>query len=130
VRRQGFWQHIAACLALGALALSVLGGCAQTPVPHAALHAAELAVARARSAGAERDAPAELARAEEALQAAHAAVRARAHERARTLAEQALVDAELAEVEAQAAQAQGTASRLRQQVEQQHRSVAPGGDGA
>jgi hypothetical protein len=111
---------------VGALALSLLGGCAQAPVPHAELHAAELAIARARSAGAERDAPAELARAAEALQAAHAAVRARDHGRARALAEQALVDAELAEAEAQAAQAQATASRLRQQVERQHRGIVPG----
>jgi hypothetical protein len=48
-------------------------------------------------------------------------VRAKAPDRARTLAEQASVDAELAEIETQAAQAQAIASQLRQQVEQQPR---------
>jgi hypothetical protein len=112
------------------LVLVALAGCAQAPVPHEALATAEVAVARARTAGAERHAPVELTRAEEKLQAAHAAVRVRAHGRARALAEQALVDAELAEVEAQAAQAQEVARRLRERVEQQHRRLAPGGNGA
>jgi Domain of unknown function (DUF4398) len=123
-------RHGAACLVASALVLAALAGCAQAPVADEALAAAELAVARARSAGAEGHAPAELTRAEEKLQAARAAVRAQAHGRARALAEQALVDAELAEVQAQAVQARASAKRLRQQVEQPHRRVAPGGNGA
>jgi Domain of unknown function (DUF4398) len=130
VRGENFRRDIAARLAAGALALAALAGCTQAPVPQEALAVAEIAVARARTAGAERHAPVELTRAEEKLRAAHAAVRARANGRARTLAEQALVDAELAEVEAQAAQAGATARRLRQRVEQQHRRVAPGAKGA
>jgi hypothetical protein len=123
-------RRAAACLAGSAFALAALAGCAQAPVPNRALNAAELTIARARAAGAERHAPVELARAEEKLQAARAAVRAKAPERARALAEQASADAELAEIEAQAAQAQAIASELRQQVEQQPRRVASGGDGA
>jgi hypothetical protein len=119
-----------AWLAVSALALAVLGGCAQAPLPHEVLSAAELTIARARGAGAERHAPVELARAEEKLQAAQAAAQAKAPERARSLAEQASADAELAEIEAQAAQAQAIATQLRQQVEQQPRRVATGGDGA
>jgi hypothetical protein len=123
-------QRVAAGLVAGALVLVALAGCAQAPVPHQALATAEIAVARARTVGAERHAPVELARAAEKLQAAHAAVQVKAHGRARALAEQALVDAELAEVEAQAAQAQESASRLRERVEQRHRQIVPGGAGA
>jgi hypothetical protein len=127
---QGARRRVAACLVARALVLVALAGCAQAPAPHEQLSTAELALARARTAGAERHAPVELARAADKLQAAHAAVRARVYLRARILAEQALVDAELAEVEAQAAQAQGTARHLRERVEQQHRHRVPGGDGA
>lgn len=127
---QGVRQRVSACLVAGALVLVALAGCAQAPVPHEQLTTAQLALARARTAGAERHAPVELARAEEKLQGALAAVRVKAHARARILAEQALVDAELAEVEAQAAQAKETAKRLRERVEQQHRRIVPGGDGA
>jgi hypothetical protein len=119
----------AACLAARAFALAFLAGCAQAPLPDEALSAAELTIARARAAGAERHAPAELARAEEKLQAAQAAVRAKAPERARTLADQALLDAELAEIAAQAAQAEAIASRLRQHVGQPSRRLARGGTG-
>jgi uncharacterized protein YaiL (DUF2058 family) len=123
-------RRAAACLVASGFALAALAGCAQAPVPDEALSAAELTIARARAVGAERHAPVELARAEEKLQAAQAAVRANAPERARTLAEQASVDAELAETQTQAAQAQAIASQLRQQVEQQPRRLARGGDGA
>jgi hypothetical protein len=128
VRDRGSQQRLAGRLIAGVLGLVALAGCAQAPVPDAALANAEIAVARARSAGAERHAPIELTRAQEKLQAAHAAVGVKAHARARVLAEQALVDAELAEVEALAAQAEATARHLRQRVEQQHRRVAPGGN--
>jgi Domain of unknown function (DUF4398) len=127
VRNQGSQQRLAARLIAGVLVLVALVGCAQAPVPHAALASAEMAVARARAAGAERHVQVGLTRAQEKLRAAHAAVRVKAHGRARALAEQALVDAELAEVEARAAQAEAEAGRLRQRVEQQHRRVAPGG---
>jgi hypothetical protein len=125
----GLRRRITARLAAAALALVVLAGCAQAPVPQEALSAAELAIARARVAGAEHHAPLELARAEDKLRSAHAALQAKANARAHTLAEQALVDAELAEVAAQATQAQTTASQLRQGIDQQHRRVAPGGAG-
>ena len=130
MRGRAVGQRVAACLVAGALVLAALGGCAQAPVPHEILTAAEIAVARARTAGAERHAPDALTRAEAKLQAAHAAARAQAYGRARSLAEQALVDAELAEVEAQTAQAQETARRLRERVEQRHRRVTPGGNRA
>jgi hypothetical protein len=115
---------------LGVVAvLAALAGCAQAPVPHEALTTADLAVARARTAGALNHASVELARAEAKLEQARAAVRAKAHERARTLAEQALVDAELAEVKAQAAQEEASARSLRERVAMQHRQLAPADNG-
>ena len=115
---------------LGVVAvLAALAGCAQAPVPHEALTTADLAVARARTAGAANHASVELARAEAKLEQARAAVRAKAHERARTLAEQALVDAELAEVKAQAAQEEVSARSLRERVAMQHRQLAPADNG-
>jgi hypothetical protein len=128
VRNQGSQERLVARLIAGVLVVVALAGCAQVPVPHQALANAEMAVARAHTAGAERHAPVELTRGEEKLQAAYAAVRVKAHGRARAMAEQALVDAELAEVEAEAAQAEATARHLRQRVERQHRRVAPGGN--
>lgn len=119
----------AARRAIAVLALAALVGCAQAPVPHGALATADLAMARARTAGAAHHASAELARAEAKLEAARAAVQAKAHERARTLAEQALVDAELAEVKAQAVQAEASARGLRDRMELQHRRLAPADNG-
>jgi hypothetical protein len=112
-----------------AAVLAALAGCAQAPVPHEALSTADLAVVRARTAGAAEHAAVELARAEAKLEGARAAVRAKAHDRARTLAEQALVDAELAEVRAQAAQEEASARSLRERVAMQHRQLAPADNG-
>ena len=116
---------------LGVVAvLAALGGCAQAPVPHEALTTADLAVARARTAGAADYASIELARAAAKLEAAHAAIQAKAHERARTLAEQALVDAELAEAMAQIAQEKTSVRSLRERVAMQHRQLAPADNGS
>jgi hypothetical protein len=122
----------APCVAarLGVVALlAALTGCAQAPVPHEALTTADLAVARARMAGAADYASIELARAEAKLEAAQAAIQAKAHEQARTLAEQALVDAELAEAMAQIAHEKANARSLREHVELQHGQLAPADNG-
>jgi septal ring factor EnvC (AmiA/AmiB activator) len=105
-----------------------LAGCAAPPVPHDALAAAELALDRAEAAGAAEHAPDELAIARAKLEAAQAAIRAKAHEAARLLAEQAAIDARVAEAAAQATQTQAAADRLRARLEQQHRRLAPGAD--
>jgi uncharacterized protein involved in exopolysaccharide biosynthesis len=112
-------------LAVAAAALVALAGCSASPVPHEALVTAELAVDQAEIAGAERHAPDELARAQAKLEAANLAIKAKAHDRARVLAEQATMDARVAEVEAQAAQAEAAAERLRAVLERQHRKVIP-----
>jgi Domain of unknown function (DUF4398) len=121
-------RGMAARLAVAAI-VAALAGCAQAPVPHEAMTTADLALARARTAGAADHAAVELARAEAKLQEARAAIRAKAHERARGMAEQALVDAELAEIKAQAAQEQASARRLREPVALQHRQLAPADNG-
>ncbi len=121
-------RGVAARLGVVAL-LAPLAGCAQAPVPHEALSTADLALARARAAGAADYASIELARAAAKLEAAHAAIQAKAHEQARALAEQALVDAELAEVMAQIANEKASARRLREDVELQHRQLAPADNG-
>ena len=129
VRLRGRRRGGAAILGLTIVALIALAGCRAAPVPSEALTTADLAVARARTAGAAQHAAVEFARAEAKLEAAHAAVQSRDHERARTLAEQALVDAELAELKAQAAQAEAGTRRLRERVDLQNRKLALGENG-
>jgi superfamily II RNA helicase len=85
------------CLVLSAsLALLMLGGCANDPVPTEQLRLSEQAVAQARSMEAS-EAYEELVRAESNLSAARAALAAGDNREARMLAEQAELDARLAE---------------------------------
>ena len=123
----GLWA--AARLGMAILALVAPAGCSTGPVPSRELTAADLAVARARTAGAAHYASAELALAEAKLEAADAAIQAKAHERARILAEQAMVDAELAEAKAEAVQAQAATRRLREGLEARNRRLTPAEDG-
>jgi hypothetical protein len=111
------------------VALVALAGCVQSPVPSQAMATAELALGRAELAGAAEHAPDELARAQAKLEAAQAAIRARAHEDARLLAEQAAIDARVAEAAARAAQTEAAADELRARLEYQHRQLALGTDG-
>jgi hypothetical protein len=113
---------------LAALVLLAVAGCAAPPVPHAALAAAELAFDRAETAGTAEHAPDELAIARAKLEAAQAAIRAKANEAARLLAEQAAIVAGVAVAAAQAAQTEAAADRLRTRLEAQHRRLAPGAD--
>lgn len=129
VRNSGRARCTATRLGMGAV-LAVVAACAQAPIPHQAMTAADLAMARARTAGAADHAAVELARAEAKLAAARAAIRAKAHDRARTLAEQAMVDAELAESRAQAAQEEASARELRARIALQHRQLSPAEDGS
>ena len=114
------------CPTMVVLALLALAGCAAPPVPHDALAAAKLGLDQAEMAGAAQHAPDELGRARAKLEAAQAAIRARANAKARLLAEQAAMDARVAEVEAQAAQSEAAADRMRARLEQRHGQLAPG----
>ena len=91
-----------------------LAACASdVPPPTAQLGASSQAILTAERAGALQYAPAEYQSAREKLAAADAAMRADERTRARRLAEEAQVEAELATVRSQRANAQQAASAVR-----------------
>jgi hypothetical protein len=90
-------------LALASSLVLVLGACASAPVPTEKLAVAEAAVERANTAGTSENAPGELQIALAKLASARQAVTDKDYERARRLAEQAEVDAQVAELHAQSA---------------------------
>jgi hypothetical protein len=96
--------------------LSVLAACTSVPAPVQDMANAERAVQEAAAADAGALAPTELDKARRKLEAAKGALAAQENLRARQLAEQALVDAELAEVTASAEQAARTAAEIRAQI--------------
>ena len=83
-----------------AVAVIMLGmaSCASAPPPTEEIAAAQLAVRQVQNSPAQTHAPAELRQARNKLEAAEQAMDAEAHVRARRLAEQAVVDAQLADV--------------------------------
>ena len=89
-------------LAAAALVLTLLGACAGTPPPVAQMAVAEASVKRAGSTSTTETAAAELRVATDKLAAARSALTAGDHDRARQLAEQATLDAQVAELHAQA----------------------------
>jgi hypothetical protein len=100
-----------------------LGGCASTPAPLEQMAVADAAVKRANNASTVESAPAELAVAVAKLNSARDAQNAKDYERARRLAEQAEVDAQVAEVRAQsvrqrkaAQESQDAARALREEI--------------
>lgn len=90
-------------VALASSLVLVLGACASAPVPTEKLAVAEAAVERANTAGTSENAPGELQIALAKLASARQAVADEDYERARRLAEQAEVDAQVAELHAQSA---------------------------
>jgi hypothetical protein len=90
-------------LALASSLVLVLGACASAPVPTEKLAVAEAAVERANTAGTSENAPGELQIALAKLASARQAATDKDYERARQLAEQAEVDAQVAELHAQSA---------------------------
>jgi biopolymer transport protein ExbB/TolQ len=99
-------------LALSAL---VMVSCASAPIPVEKLAVAAAAVERANTASTRESAPAELQTAIGKLASAREAVDRRDYERAEQLAEQAILDAQLAELHAQAVRA-GVAARETQEA--------------
>lgn len=96
------------------LALAVLAACASTPPPKSELAVAEAAVANASSAGALQFAPAELRSAQDKLVRAQAAMAAKEHAQALTLAMEASADAQLAAAATRAAKAQRAADEVQE----------------
>jgi hypothetical protein len=95
--------------------LFAVAACASVPAPVQEVADAERAVQAAADAGAGTLAPAELEKARRKLDAARSALQAQQHLQARQLAEQALVDAELAQVTARAEEAARSTS-IRAQI--------------
>jgi predicted lipid-binding transport protein (Tim44 family) len=105
------------CLSIGAVSL----GCAAPRSSTRAVSQAELAVQDATVSEADAYAPADLRLAREKLDRAQAAYDDGEYDRARRLAEEALVDAQLAEARAENEQATTEARRLESDVEVLHR---------
>lgn len=100
-------------LALTTLAL----GCSTPRAPAQAVAQAEEAVARADIGESAEHAPLELRLAREKLEEARTRLRDGDYTEARRMAEQALVDVQLAEAKAGSAQARETARTLRESIE-------------
>ncbi|MGE0684063.1 MAG: DUF4398 domain-containing protein [Candidatus Binatia bacterium] len=99
------------CGALG------LGGCSTAQPPTAIVSQAELAVQQAGQSKAPEYASRELSLARQKFDNAKRAMDADRYEEARQLAEQALVDAQLAEMRAEAESAKQAAQELRKAIE-------------
>jgi hypothetical protein len=93
-----------------ASSLALLGGCVnKPPMPREQMAVAEAAVQRATTSSTSENAPAELQLATSKLASAKQAVGAKDYERARQLAEEAQVDAQVAELHAQSARSRKAA---------------------
>jgi len=92
------------------------GGCARHP-PTAQVAMASRAVQRAESLQAESYSPMDLRLAREELDRAERAVEGKDYDRARRLAEQASVDAELAAAKARSEKARARVAHLRRRIE-------------
>jgi len=91
-----------------------MAGCASAPAPKEQMAVSKAAVGNASSAGGNEYAPLQLKSAMEKMDAAERAMAEKDYDRARQLAEQAQVDAQLAEAAARSAKAQKAADALRE----------------
>jgi hypothetical protein len=111
------------CAAAAVVVVAGLTACGTTSPPREELAAADLAVREADEAEAGTHAPAPLRRARDKLDEARAAMQAEEYVRARRLAEQALVDAQLAQAEARSAIAQNQVSEMRESIDDLRREA-------
>jgi Domain of unknown function (DUF4398)/NADPH-dependent FMN reductase len=103
------------CAGLGFTALTLLAAaCASVPVPTDQMAVANAALANAVSAGGTELAPAQMRLSRDKLERANQAMAAKDYDQARTLAEQAEVDAQLAATNARYAKARQAASVLQE----------------
>jgi hypothetical protein len=96
------------------LAAAIVAGCASVPAPTEQIAVSKAAVANAVGAGGPEFAPAEMRAAQDKLDRANQAMAAKDYERARWLAEEAQVDAQLAVTKARSAKAQKAAYALQE----------------
>ena len=92
-----------------AFAAVIVAGCASVPAPTEQIAVSKAAVANAVGAGGPEFAPAEMRTAQDKLDRANQAMAAKDYERARWLAEESQVDAQLAVTKARSAKAQRAA---------------------
>jgi hypothetical protein len=102
-----------------------LGGCSSARPPVDELSAAELAVREAESGKAAQFAPLELRLARDKFSNAKEAMDNKDYVRARHLAEQALVDAQLAEAKALSESSRQSAQEMQQTIEALRREAEP-----
>ncbi len=104
------------CLAISGigLAAAVMAGCAGVPAPTEQIAVSKAAVANAAGAGGPEFASVEMRAAQEKLNGADQAMAAQDYERARWLAEQAQIDAQLAVAKARSAKARQAANALQE----------------
>jgi hypothetical protein len=110
-----------------AVALLAGGACASVPPPKDTIAQADAAVARAKQQQVSTYAPLELRKAEEKLQQSKSAMADDRNLEAKRLAEQSLVDAELATVSAQKAESNKAAAELAQTVDVLKQEINRGG---
>ena len=96
------------------LATSLLAACASVPPPTEQMAVSTAAVARAAQAGGTELAPGDMALARDKLAQANAALAQEKNDNARTLAEQAQVDAQVAEAKARSVKANKAAAELQE----------------
>jgi hypothetical protein len=104
-------------LAAGALAAAALAACSTPTRPAEAVSNAELAVHQADAKDAGEHAPLEIQLAREKLARAQKALQDDDHDKARRLADEALVDALLADAKADTDQSRATAQALQQSIQ-------------
>lgn len=100
-----------------AAGLGILGGCASVPPPRGEIAKATFAVGEAQESEAPQYAPAELRNARKKLKAADNAMAEKDYEKARRLAESALVDAQFAKTKTQAEIQRQDVEELRKSIE-------------
>ena len=93
-----------------------VAGCASAPPPTEEMAAAELAVRQVQNSPAQTHAPAELRQARNKFEEAEQAMGSEDYIRARRLAEQAVVDAQLADVKADAAISKASVESIEQTI--------------
>lgn len=102
----------------------LLGGCASTEVaPVEKISTVEKAIQEARESNATVSAPLELRHAEDKLNEAKAAMKEEEFEKARLLADEALIDANLAEATARSEKAKKTTQEIQDDIDTLRREV-------
>lgn len=122
------WIVLKACLIM--LLISALVGCAdKVPPPAQQVNMATQAIAQAESAGAFEFAPVELKSARDKLSQAKLAMDKEENNKARRLADEAMIDANLAESKARSAKSQKVVEEIKESIrilrQEMDRKVGP-----